>query len=96
MSKTIEGKEFWKKQLEQSKASGLSRTQYCRENNVNYRFGYWLKRLSPVETPDFISVKLHAPELKPSHSTICTQELRGHILKIHDLSALSFVIERLT
>jgi len=95
MSTAIETKEFWERQLEQLTASGLSRSQYCRENNINYdRFGYWLKKLSPVVSK-FVPVKLQAPELALPHSALCTLELRGHILKIHDLSALSFVLERL-
>lgn len=95
MTAVIEGKEFWKQQLQQLKASGSSRSRYCRENGVNYdRFGYWLKRLSPTPS-EFIPVKLQTLEETTSHTTLCTIELRGNILKIHDLSALSFVLERL-
>ncbi len=95
MSTAIEGREFWEQQLVRLKTSGLSRSQYCRENNINYdRFGYWLKRLPPVSS-EFIPVKLQTPELSAPHATLCTLKLRGHILKIHDLSALSFVLERL-
>jgi hypothetical protein len=94
MTITIEGKDFWQQQLENLKTSGLTRSQYCRENNINYdRFGYWLKRLSSASS-EFVPVKLHAPEPASPHSALCTLELRGHILKIHDFSALSFVIER--
>jgi hypothetical protein len=95
MTIAIEGRDFWQHQLESLNTSGLTRSQYCRENNINYdRFGYWLKRLSPVSS-EFVPVKLHAPELPSPHSALCTLELRGHILNIHDLSALSFVLERL-
>lgn len=95
MTAVIERKDFWRQQLENLKISGLTRSQYCRENNINYdRFGYWLKRLSPVSS-EFIPVKLQTPELASPHSALCTLELRGHILNIHDLSALSFVLERL-
>lgn len=97
MSNTIESKEFWEQQLKRFKESGLTRSQYCRDNNINYdRFGYWLKRLSPAELSTFVPVKLRTPEPTSSHLVLCTLELRGHILKIHDRSALSFILERLT
>ncbi len=42
MSAPNQSEDFWKKQLENLKESGLSRAQYCRENRVNYdRLGYW-------------------------------------------------------
>ena len=95
MSELIEDKEFWQNHLEKLKISGLSRFQYCRENDINYdRFGYWLKKLSPPISK-FISVKLQASDVKAEHATLCTIELRGHVLKIHDLSALSLMLERL-
>lgn len=96
MSTIIENEIFWKQELDKLKASGLSRSQYCRENGVNYdRFGYWVKRLSAA-SPTFVSVKLKVPEVAASSLvTICTIELREHVLKIHDFSALSFVLERL-
>lgn len=96
MTSIIENKEFWEDQLGKLKASGLSRSQYCRDNGINYvRFGYWLKRLSPALSK-FVPLKLQTPEAAAMpYATLCTIEFRGHILKIHDLSALSFVIERL-
>ena len=95
MTMVIEGKEFWQQQLEKLKTSGLSRSQYCRQSGINYdRFGYWLKRLSPV-TSEFIPVKLQTSEATAPHATLCTIELRGYVLKIHDLSALSLMLERL-
>lgn len=95
MTAAIEDKEFWQQQLEKLNASGLSRSQYCRENNVDYdRFGYWVKKLSPASLK-FIPVKLQAPETTMQQATLCAIELRGHVLKIHDLSALSLILERL-
>jgi hypothetical protein len=96
MSTIIENEEFWKQEVEKLKTSGLSRSQYCRNHAINYdRLGYWLKRLSPASSK-FVPVKLQAPQSGTTHATLCTIEFRGHILKIHDLSALSLVIERLT
>jgi hypothetical protein len=95
MTMVIEGKEFWQQQLEKLKTSGLSRSQYCRVNSINYdRFGYWLKRLSSVSS-EFIPVKLQTSEATAPHAILCTIELRSYVLKIHDLSALSFMLERL-
>jgi hypothetical protein len=97
MSTIRENEAFWTKELEKLKSSGLPRSQYCRENGVNYdRFGYWIKRLSTA-SPTFIPVKVQeeAP-VTSSLVSLCTLELRGCVLKIHDFSALSFVLERLT
>jgi hypothetical protein len=95
MAAIIENKQFWKQQVEKLKASGLSRTQYCRTNSINYhRFGYWLKKLPSVSSK-LVPVKLQPPEATSPNSTLCTLELRGYILKIHDLSALSFVLARM-
>ena len=95
MSATIENEDFWKQQLEKLKASGLSRAQYCRENGVNYdRFGYWITRLCPMPS-SFLPVNVQTSNAAYPHATLCTLELRGHVLKIHDISALSIVLERL-
>lgn len=95
MSATNESEEFWKQQLEKLKTSGLSRAQYCRENGVNYdRFGYWITRLRTMSSA-FIPVKMQASDSASHYAVLCTLELRGHALKIHDISALSFVLERL-
>ncbi len=94
MASIIESKEYWEQQLEKLKTSGLSRTQYCNENGVNYdRFGYWIKKLR-LEPSAFVPVKIQA-ESAPVITPLCTLELRNHVLKIHDLSALSFLLERL-
>ena len=91
----IDRKEYWQEQLERLKTSGLSRSQYCRDNSINYdRFGYWLKKLSPV-SPIFVPVKMQMPETSITQSLLCTIELRGHILKIHDASVLSILLDRL-
>lgn len=85
MSTIIENEEFWKQEVEKLKTSGLSRSQYCRDNGINYvRFGYWLKRLSPASLK-FVPVKLQAPQSPTTDATLCTIEFRGHILKIRVL-----------
>ena len=95
MPTIIEGKEYWQEQLHRLKASGLSRSRYCREHDINYdRFGYWLKRLSPVPST-FVPVKIQASEIPITHPLLCTIELRGHVLNIHDASVLSILLDRL-
>jgi len=95
MPTIIESKEFWQGQLERLKSSGLSRSQYCRENGTSYdRFGYWIKKLS-LTSPTFVPVKLQAPEPLAVQPILCTIDLHGHILKIHDASVLTILFERL-
>jgi hypothetical protein len=91
----IENEEFWKQQLEKLKSSGLSRAQYCGENSINYdRFSYWIKRLN--QTPStFIPVKIQESKSNICPVALCTLELRGHVIKIHDLSALSCILDRM-
>jgi len=95
MSKIKETKEFWEQELEKLKTSGLSRAQYCRENGINYeRFNYWIKKLNP-EASTFIPVKIQTTEPTSHHITLCALEIKGHVLKIYDLTALSYLLERL-
>lgn len=91
----IESKEFWEQQLAKLESSGLSRAQYCRENRVNYdRFGYWLTRLRPTASK-FLPIKVQECHSATTLTALCTLEIRGHVLKIHDVSALSFILEKL-
>jgi hypothetical protein len=95
MTAMIERKEYWQGQLDRLKESGLSRSQYCRDNSINYdRFGYWLKKLSPA-SPTFVPVKMQTPEISITQFLLCTIELRGHVLQIHDASALSILLDRM-
>ena len=45
-------KEFWLQAFENQKESGLTKTDYCRQNNIpEHRFYYWQRRLnSPSES----------------------------------------------
>jgi hypothetical protein len=93
----IESKEYWEQQLERLKASGLPRTQYCRENGVNYdRFGYWITKLR-VGHSTFLPIKMQSSESNTCDTALlCTLELRGHVIKIHDLTALSCILDRIS
>ena len=94
MNATIESNAFWQQHLDHFSTSGLSRSSYCKENSVNYdRFGYWLKKLNKTSTT-LVPVKIQAAQQESSLATLATLEWRGSLLKIHDLSALSFIIEK--
>jgi hypothetical protein len=97
MTTEIKDQKYWQQHSEKLKASRLSRSKYCRENNLDYdRFGYWLRK-SSTATPKFIPVQVQAPTTQSAlpSTALCTVELGGHVLKIHDLTALSFLIEKL-
>lgn len=92
---TIESKEYWEQQLEQLKLSGLTRAKYCKENGVNYdRFGYWLAKLRPMSS-GFVPVHVQPNSHGMHQNTLCTLEMGKHILKIHDASVLSIILDRL-
>jgi hypothetical protein len=89
-----ESKEFWEHHLEKLKTSGLRCSEYCRNNDISYdRFRYWIKKLNPVSAR-FIPVKVQANKSVSSSIPLCTLELRGSVLKIYDISVVSFLLER--
>jgi hypothetical protein len=100
MTTSIEAKEYWQQQLDKFKASNLSRSKFCRENSIDYhKFSYWIKKskLSPTLS-EFVPIKLQISEgtTQHNHTALCSLELRDHVLRIHDLSVLSFILERLS
>ncbi len=97
----IENEEFWRHHNQMQKTSGLTRADYCRKNGLNYdRFGYWVtKRLSKsTQGTKLVSVKVK-PTNEPAialQSTLCTLNLNGgHSLKIHDINALSIILDKM-
>ena len=95
MKTAIETTEFWQQHLKQFFESGLSGISYCKEYSVNYdRFGYWLKKLNTAAST-LIPVKIQSAQQELSSAILATLELHNGFLKIHDLSALSFIIERM-
>ena len=96
MSTIIESKEFWEQHIEKFKASGASQVQYCRDNKLNYpRFSYWFRKQSPNSPSVFVPIKIKPTEIAALHEPLCTLEFRGHLLKIHALSALSMILDRM-
>ena len=97
MAVTIETKEFWEQQVKEFKESGLSRSRYCHNHGINYdRFGYWIRKFDTSHTLDFVPVQVKPSIPNAENITLCTLELRGHIIKIHDLSALSHILDRIS
>ena len=77
----IENEAFWKHHHELFKSSGMKRSDYCRENNLNYmRFGYWINRWNRFkndkEPIGLISVKLKSDELPAKQKILCTLNLK--------------------
>src|ERR1700726_2329512 len=96
--KPIQNEAFWKHQYELLQSSGMKRSDYCRQNNLNYdRFGYWICRLNRFknERNELVSIKLKSNEPLSETKTLCTLSLNnGHFLKIHDSTALAIILER--
>lgn len=99
-----EAEDFCKKHLALQKGSGLSRKKYCKLNNINYpRFCYWVNKMTGNSNSDdpqkssliAVNFKKEAFPLEASES-LCTLSLsHGRSLKIHNLNALAFVLERI-
>ncbi|OGT50733.1 MAG: hypothetical protein A3F17_00895 [Gammaproteobacteria bacterium RIFCSPHIGHO2_12_FULL_41_15] len=88
-----EDKDFWKKHMASYSNSGLTKTAYCKANQVNYaRFFYWTRKLSgssvkPTAMPSAkkqSSIKTNrllpiqiTHEIKPHDSVLCTVILKN-------------------
>ena len=92
----VEDEQFWKRHAELHKASGLTRTNYCRLHNVNYdRFGYWLGKWSQ-QSSSLVAIKLKPKDEPIKQTTLCTLSFgNGRVLQIHDQQSLSYILERL-
>jgi hypothetical protein len=90
----IEDNSFWQNHFDLHIASGLTRSKYCKANNVNYdRFGYWLsKKYRPNSA--LIAVKIKPRETPSPSDALCTLNFRnGCSLKIHTTEILSHILE---
>lgn len=96
-SQVVENEAYWRKHYELHKASGLSRIQYCRENDVHKdRFSYWSIKFSREKQP-LIAVKLKQALPTPTANGLCQVQLaNGCQLIIHDLSALALLLDRMS
>ena len=93
-SKSVENEEFWKQHYESLKASGILRSVYCRQHNLNYdRFGYWIGKWNNNHADKLITVKLKSQDSITEPSILCTLELKqGHRLKIYDIQTLMSIL----
>jgi len=96
----IESEAFWRQHQQLHKASGLSRVDYCRRNNLNYdRFGYWISkwnRQSSSPSARLVAVKLKPSSEVVSQTTFSTLHFNnGCFLKIHDSHVLSLILDRM-
>ena len=96
----IENEKFWLHHVQMCKESGLLRSEYCRQNGLNYhRFGYWIKKKSRSQTQahELIAVKIKQPDRAIKQPILCTLSLKGgHLLSIHDVSVLSEILDRIS
>ena len=96
-SQFTENESFWKRHLKLQKNSGLSRAKYCRENNLDYdRFGYWLGKWKRQSPSSLVPIKLKSEASIEKQTILCTLNLKGHMLQIHDQQSLLFILERLS
>lgn len=97
----IENDEFWRHHNQTYKTTGLTRKNYCRQNQLNYdRFGYWIKKQlrSKNQSTKLVSIKVK-PESQPAamQSILCTLNLNGgYCLRIYDINALSVILDRMS
>ncbi len=96
-SKTIiEDKAYWENQIESQKKSALSKSAYCRANQISYfRFNYWKKRLQKNCDP-LIPIKIKPIINSSNNKPICSITLKnGNDLHIHDKEALILILDRM-
>ena len=86
---------FWKRHVELYQSSGLTRTKYCRLNNLNYnRFGYWIGKFAR-QSSSLIAIKLKAESAPLKQTTLCTLNFgNGRVLQIHDQHTLFAILEK--
>jgi hypothetical protein len=88
---------YWSHHAKLFKQSGLTRINYCRQNNVNSdRFGYWLSKQKSASNTPMVAVKLKSASepLLLTPEVLCTLNLRnGNVLKIQDMRVIAFILE---
>jgi hypothetical protein len=89
-------KNYWQQQVESCEASGMNKSKYCRQNQLNYdRLMYWQKKLKKETPTSFIPIKIKKEPTISIDQAICTLMLSsGHTLKIHDEKALSMILDK--
>lgn len=92
-----EDKTYWENQIESQKKSQLSKSVYCRANQISYfRFNYWEKKLKKFSHP-LIPIKIKSSLHSLNNKPICSITLKnGNDLHIHDKEALILILDRMT
>jgi hypothetical protein len=90
---------FWRRHIKAQVISGLARSKYCRQHQIDYhRLGYWSRKFNNEQAPSLVAVKLKPDNvLSPSDSagTLCTLVLKNECqLRIHDQQTLLLILER--
>jgi hypothetical protein len=87
---------YWKQQVDACNASGMNKSKYCRQNQLNYdRLMYWQKKLKNETAAPFVPVKIKKEPMTLIDQPICTLMLSsGHNLQIHDEKALSMILDK--
>jgi len=97
-------KHYWSDHLVRQKKSGLSRTAYCREHQLNYdRFYYWVRKerqstakLIPIELKSVQSTAKSVSAIAIIPVVLCTLTFReGSVLQIHDKAAIPLILSEL-
>ena len=97
-TKPIENEQFWSEQIKLKKASGLSRSAYCRQHNlICSRFAYWENKLMSQSqpTPQLLAVKLHSntQTISQPAKTLCSLDFKnGYKLNIHDQTVIPLLL----
>lgn len=95
-----ENESYWQYHTQQYTESGLLKSTYCKQQDVNYpRFIYWSKKFTEQAWPDLVEVKIK-PEIKsakPIDEVRCTLLLKNNIcLRIESQQALLTILAQLS
>jgi hypothetical protein len=96
-------KDYWYQHFQNYQRSNLSKSAYVREHKISKnRFMYWSRKFelaSPSSNQDvsdgFVAVKMKSESSKKLNPILCTMQLGDHQILIHDITALSSIIQLL-
>lgn len=96
---STENEAYWKHHTQQCAGSGLSKSAYCKQQDVHYpRFIYWSKKFAEQDLSHLIEVKIK-PDIKvekPTDEIRCTLQLKNNIcLHIESQQALLIILAKL-
>lgn len=95
----IKGENYWKKLIEDYETSSLTRSAYCRKNQINYiNFGYWWRKLKNNSVNTLIPIQIKSeltqqPERSKALTTLTFKN--GNSLIIYDKEALLIILSKM-